>query len=204
MEDVFAGLDAAGALCVRANRGAMRLEQQLTGQSIIVPQGGDVLLSNGQLEGLRNTTGRCVCESAPTDLTRPEISRLATAEEARQNAAEAKQSTGETKQEAATATIEKQEPIYQVFMPPLRFDASAKIQPEPDPRMILLVRRIRVRPTLIFQGRVEGEAIVAQVMPPQPSAVAVKNKLAAPAKSQNDSVYNRVRKFFHSLWSSIS
>jgi hypothetical protein len=201
MEDIFVGLDVAGALCVRADRGAVRIEQQLTGQSIIVPQGGDVLLTNGQLEGLRNAPGHCVCEWAQADSARPEISRLATAEEVRQSAAESKQSTAETKSGAPVApSTEKQEPIYQVFMPPLRFDASAKIQPEPDPRMILLVRRIRVRPTLIFQGRVEGEALVAQAAPPQPSP-AQKPK---PSAAQNDSVVDRVRKFFRNLWSSSS
>jgi hypothetical protein len=51
----------------------------------------------------------------------------------------------------------KEEPVYEVIMPPLIYDARAKEQPEVDPTMIVLVRRVRVRPTLIFQGRVEGE-----------------------------------------------
>ncbi|HZV60350.1 MAG TPA: hypothetical protein VFF42_08405 [Candidatus Eremiobacteraceae bacterium] len=197
MEDIFVGLDAAGSMCLRANRGAVRLEQQLTGQSIIVPQGGEISLNNGQLEGLRNTTGRCLCEFTQTDMQRPEVSRLATEEEVRSSAAETK------KTESDKTSEEKQEPVYQVFMPPLRFDASAKIQPEPDPRMILLVRRIRVRPTLIFQGRVEGEAVAAQPGPgvaQQPKPVAA----ATPAKNPPGSLANRVRKFFHGLWGSSS
>lgn len=195
MEDIFVGLDAAGALCVRANRGAVRIEQQLTGQSIIVPQGGDVLLANGQLEGLRNTPGRCVCELSQADSAGHEISRLATTEEVRERAAETKPNS------SVPPSAEKREPIYQVFMPPLRFDASAKIQPEPDPRMILLVRRIRVRPTLIFQGRVEGEAIVAQAAPPSPNPAAISaTQKPNPSAAQNDSVINRVRTFFHRLW----
>ena len=44
-------------------------------------------------------------------------------------------------------------------MPPLRYDASAKVQDEPDPKLIVLVRRVRVRPTLIFQSRVEGDPL---------------------------------------------
>jgi len=51
-------------------------------------------------------------------------------------------------------------------MPPLVYDANAKVQPEIDPRMIILVRRVRVRPTLIFQGRVEGVAVAAVTPPP--------------------------------------
>ncbi len=41
-EDVLVGLDSVGAMCIRANKGAVRLEQQLTGQSVLVPQTGDV------------------------------------------------------------------------------------------------------------------------------------------------------------------
>jgi len=202
MEDIFVGLDSTGSMCLRASRGAVRLEQQLTGQSIIVPQGGEILLNNGQLEGLRNTVGRCICEFMHPDAQRPEFSRLATEEEVRTTEAETKKS------EPVKPPEEKQEPVYQVFMPPLRFDASAKIQPEPDPRMILLVRRIRVRPTLIFQGHVEGEAVAVHAAQSVPApGVAQQSKpvaAATPAKNPPDSLASRVRKFFHGLWSSPS
>jgi len=36
-------------MCIRANRGAIRVEQQLTGQSVLIPQAGDVLLLNDSL-----------------------------------------------------------------------------------------------------------------------------------------------------------
>jgi len=61
-EDVLVGLDSAGAMCIRANKGAVRIEQQLTGQSVLVPQSGDVSLSNGQIESLRTAAGSCTCE----------------------------------------------------------------------------------------------------------------------------------------------
>src|SRR5271170_7079146 len=61
-QDVLIGFDAPGAMCVRATSGAIRLEQQLTGQNVIVPQGGDIILNDGKLEGLRNTAGRCACD----------------------------------------------------------------------------------------------------------------------------------------------
>ena len=44
-----------------------------------------------------------------------------------------------------------------MIMPPMRFDANAKVQAEPDPRLMMIVRRVRVRPSLVFQGRVEEE-----------------------------------------------
>jgi len=36
--DALVGFDTAGAMCIRANRGAVRLEQQLTGQSVLIPR----------------------------------------------------------------------------------------------------------------------------------------------------------------------
>ena len=62
-------------------------------------------------------------------------------------------------------------------MPPLRFDANAKVQPEPDPRLMVIVRRVRVRPTLVFQGRVEEEAVAtAAATPPAPPPLATAPK----------------------------
>jgi hypothetical protein len=195
-QDVLVGFDTAGAMCVRANRGAVRLEQQLTGQTILVPQAGDVLVLNGQLESLRTSAGRCSCESqvvkaAPLPAT--EVSRLATSDELRQKPANATSSGSSAPAEKARAN---EEPIYQVFMPPLVYDIHAKAQPEFDPKMIVLVRRVRVRPTLIFHGRVEGETVAAVTPPPSPAPTA--SKPAAPA---SDSLMERVRNFVRKLWS---
>jgi hypothetical protein len=195
--EFLVGFESAGIMCVRTYRGAMRLEQQLSGQSVMVPQGGDVTLANGQIDALGNGAGRCNCElqiaKAPVvPLPRNEMPPM-TAESAR----------GETARNSGDAAGEKpsqkEEPIYTVDMPPLRFDASAKVQPEPDPRLMVIVRRVRVRPTLIFQGRVEGEALTtAVVTPPQPPS---RNPPAnaAPAPAQG-SVVDRVRSFFRKLW----
>jgi hypothetical protein len=201
--DVLVGFDAAGAMCIRANRGAVRLEQQLTGQSVFIPQAGDVLLLNGQLDGLRTSVGHCACELQAAKVTpppQPEVSQPATADEARQKAPEAKPNTPSAAAEPAPAT---EEPVYHVFMPPLIYDAKAKVQPEVDPRMIVLVRRVRVRPTLIFQGRVVGVAIAAVTPAPTPAPAAAANA-AKPAAPASDSFVNRVRNFVRKLWSSSS
>ncbi|HEY1924759.1 MAG TPA: hypothetical protein VGG58_05870 [Candidatus Acidoferrum sp.] len=273
-EDALIGFDAPGVMCVRATSGAIRLEQQLTGQNVIVPQGGDILLNNGALDGLANVGGHCECElplakGAPP----PELSRIATPEEIRQRDAEkaaiaaaekdaaerdasdkaaadkaaaekatadklaadqaaAERASREAAQKAAqqppppapTATTtaknsapKAQEPIYQVFMPPLSFDAKASAQPENfDPKFIVLVRRVRVKPTLIFKGTVEGDATVAkQVSAVKPLAGTTKPGSAAapgatpapaPAKPaatppQDDSVVKRVRNYIRHLFS---
>ena len=200
-EDVLVGFQAPGGMCIRANRGAIRVEQQLTGQSVIIPQTGDVLLPDSQIEGLRNGAGHCVCElqtakAAPAPQL--EMSRPATAEEVRKNALGAKADPPAPAEKPAV----KEEPIYQVFMPPLIYDAKAKVQPEVDPKMIILVRRVRVRPTLIFQGRVEGEMIVAATpaLPSAPGDAAPGSPLK-PSAPANDSFFDRVRNFLRKLWS---
>ena len=186
-QDLLVGLGAAGAMCVRANSGAVRIEQQLTGQSVLLPQGANVQLLNGQIDSLQASGGRCSCELQAGP---PEISRLASRDEVR---------AAKPPAEKAAA---KEEPIYQVFMPPLAFQASAAVQPEPDPRLILLVRRVRVRPTLIFQGRVEGEAVAsAAVAPPPataPGAAGIAPQKNAPAAGY--SVVDRVRSLLHRIW----
>jgi hypothetical protein len=214
-EDLTVGFDAAGAMCVRTASGAVRLEQQLTGQSALVPQNGDVLIANGQLDALRAASGHCSCEvqvaaasppPAPSS-TRPEVSVLATPEDIRRRQAEANLQPQPPVTQKPDAT---QEPIYQVFMPPLAYDATAKVQRDFDPRFILLVRRVRVRPTLIFQGRVEGDpVVVANGATPRNPAPAnpQSNQQATPKptpQDADDTVLNRVRSFFHRLWTSGS
>ena len=198
-EDTLVGLDAFGAMCIRANKGAVRIEQQLTGQSVLVPQSGDVSLTNGQLESLHTSAGSCVCDVLqplqPTIST--EVSKLATPEELKKKPAEKKPAPPSTDPPAKT---DKEEPVYQVFMPPLHYDANAKVQDDFDPNLIVLVRRVRVRPTLIFQGRVEGDPVVAQSVFPANTA----KPAAAQAKPADDSTWNRVRTFFKKIWSPSS
>jgi hypothetical protein len=206
-QDALIGLDSSGSMCIRANKGAVRIEQQFTGQSVIVPQSGDVSLTNGQLESLRNSAGHCSCElqqRVPSPRNSAEVSVLATAEEVKKKAAE--QKTLEPKGVPSTAnpsrSAERQEPVYQVFMPPLHYDASAKVQPDYDPSLIVLVRRVRVRPALIFQGRVEGDPVIAQTNPPV--APDAQKRDSAQQKASEESTWDRVRTFFRKLLSPSS
>src|SRR5882762_9046832 len=129
-QDILVGFDTPGAMCIRANRGAVRLEQQLTGQSIVVPQAGNVLVLNGQLDSLRTGAGHCACEpqmAKATPSPEVEVSRLATTEELRKKVSDPKTAPETVVAEKSRA---KEEPIYQVFMPPLVYNAIAKVQPE--------------------------------------------------------------------------
>jgi soluble P-type ATPase len=210
-QDVLVGIDAAGAICIRAASGAVRLEQQLTGQSVIVPQNGDVLIPNGQLDALSAVAGHCSCElqvatASPPPAPPPstlEVSTVAATEDSQKKQSEAKPLAS---QPAPQKPLAKQGPIYQVFMPPLTYDAVAKVQPEFDPKFIVLVRRVRVRPNLIFRGRVEGNPVVvaSSTAPPNPAGPDLHlNQQTAPkaaAPNQNESLLTRVRNFFRRLW----
>src|SRR5262249_30985056 len=85
-QETIVGLDNEGALTIRAVSGAVRVEHQLTGQSVIVPQNSDVLLLNGQLTDLRPGAGRSACElgSLKTQELPPQVSVPATTEEVKQ------------------------------------------------------------------------------------------------------------------------
>jgi hypothetical protein len=68
--DITLGLDLNDALCVRATSGALRLEQQFTGEGLIVPQAGDFLIPSGKLMPTAGLAGNCDCtalhaQSAP-------------------------------------------------------------------------------------------------------------------------------------------
>jgi hypothetical protein len=208
-QDILAGFDTPGLMCVRANRGALRLEEQFGSQSVMVPQGGDVLLANGQLQGMRSNSGLCACESfesaaGPPNPIGPEISLLANSEDLKKNAA--------PRQPAPKAAVNPPapdlgngpavEPTYQIFMPPLRYDSAAKVQDEPDPKLIVLVRRVRVRPTLIFQSRVEGDPLPAASLNAAKAKAEQPASKAAPAASA--SVVDRVKTFLKSLWTPSS
>jgi hypothetical protein len=205
-QDTIAGIDSGGAMCIRAARGAVRLEQQLTGQSVIVPQSGDVQILNGQLDALRQSPGHCSCELQLARLAPPasaEVSRIATAAEVRRDS---RPDLRDSRPNLPAARAERpaagEEPVYQVFVPPLVYDAKAAVQPEVDPKLIVLVRRVRVRPTLIFQGRVEGELLAVAAPPPSPLPPANPQPAAKkPAAPANDSFVDRFRSFVRRLWS---
>ena len=211
-QDALVGFETPGLMCVRASRGALRLEEQFGGQSVMVPQGGDVALTNGQLQGMRSIAGLCECESFDSAVTAansavPEISVLASSEEWKKGAAVTpRKAPPQTIVNPPAPEIGKPaaaEPVYQVFMPPLRYDSSAKVQEDFDPKLIVLVRRVRVRPTLIFQSRVEGERL------PAPASLnASKTKLEPPTAKTvapaNSSVVDRVKTFFKNLWTPSS
>jgi hypothetical protein len=234
-QDLLVGFDPTGAMCIRADSGAVRLEQQLASQSIVIPQAGEVLITNGQLDTLRSGVTHCACElqlaktlppplelraASPQEIeaskgaaaardipkaapkeTPAEISGLATPQEIQKASKEPTKAAPP----AAPKSTGSDGPVYQVYMPPLTYDANAKVQPDNfDPQFIILVRRVRVRPTLIFQGSVKDAPVIAKNTPP---ATPEKPAQTPPPQTQqknpqtNDSIFSRIRAFFRSLFS---
>src|SRR5262249_46887467 len=96
------------------------------------------------------------------------------------------------------------EPTYQVYMPALRYDASQKVQDEPDPKLILVVRRVRARRTLILERRVEGNAQRRDTKSLSASAVKPQAPAAKPTAPASIGLVDRVKSFLKSLWTPSS
>jgi hypothetical protein len=197
-QDALVGFDATGAMCVRAYRGAVRLEQQLTSQNIVVPQSSDVLLLNGQLDGLRGGGDRCSCDPQLTKYVPPPRLELTPPPPPSEEAVARPLGTGTTIEALPLDRPATNDgPVYQFNVPPLVYNANAEVQPEVDMSKLTVVRRVRVRPTLIFQGRVEGD--LPALAPTVPASHPPANNPAKPATA-NDSVVDRMVHFVRKLW----
>jgi hypothetical protein len=197
--EILVGFESPGMMCIHTYRGALRVEQQLSGRSVIVPQGVDVMLANAQIDAMRNGTGQCRCElriAKSRTIPAPGTTAAVRAGETGNSEAAPNPSDAAASDEKPE---KKEEPIYTVIMPPLLFDAKAKVQAEPDPRLMVIVRRVRVRPSLVFQGRVEEQPVAtAAATPPQPPVASAPANSVVPAPQ--GSVVDRVRSFFRKLW----
>ena len=192
--DTVVGVEPDGSIGIHAARGAVRLEQQLTGQSLVVPQSSEVLLAGGQLDALREARGACRCEpvfarAAPPAPTPPQVGAVASG-------------AGESaKTEAAKKELPKpavEEPTWTVLMPPLTFDAN-KPPPALQPRAetILLVREVRVQPAAVFNGRVEQPAIIPSAAPVE----SAKAEIAPVEEKKSGGGFGaRLRNFFRRLF----
>jgi hypothetical protein len=191
--DTTLGLDQEGEMCVLTTRGAMRVEPQFGGQSLIVPQGGVVSFSDGQIESLRSDASSCSCDfpRASMEHPRPSPSREITA-------LSHPIQPNRKKPDTATPPAHSQEPVYTVIMPPLSFDANSPAPPpDPSPDMMLLVHEIRMRPTVVFHGHVNPALVRAA--PSAPAALPPPRPVEDRRAKPQPSLMTRLRYFFHKL-----
>jgi hypothetical protein len=193
------GLQQDGEMCVLTASGAMRVETQFSDQSMIIPQGGTATLAGGQIESLQPDASACSCDfprahmespkSAPPSRSQPVLDVGALAPPLPPQHTK----TDNVPPPSASAG----EPVYTVLMPPLSFDAnSPEPPPDPAPETILLVREVRLRPTVEFRGHVNpapSQTVAVHVSPPAPTPA-----VDRPAESQ-PGVFDRVRNFFRRL-----
>jgi hypothetical protein len=196
--DSTLGLDQSGEMCILADRGAMRVEPQFAGQSIIVPQGGIANLSGGQIESLKGDASTCSCNFQRPVADQPKAPAPAPEVSTREFAALSHPVQPELKKSEASAPASSPEPVYTVLMPPLTFDANSPAPPpDPSPETILLVREVRMRPSVVLHGHVNPAPVQT---PPAPSETAAP---PAPADARRtDSppgLMTRVRNFFRKL-----
>ncbi len=152
--DVIVGLDQNNSLCVLAATGAVQLEQQFSGQRMIVPQSGDFSLQNGQLLPVVDTGGSCKCALVPMVAPgqpsgpAPETAMLVPSADAHPVAQPGQQQIAQAP--AVNA------PAYRIDLPPLVYSSAMPTPPDiPTDETAALVREVRDEPDWEFTGHVE-------------------------------------------------
>lgn len=180
--DLSVGLEESGRMCVHPADGALRLEPQFGGDTIVVPQGMEATLQEGRLAGLAESGEACACNalSAKRKSAGPD-----TGLQARVNlppvlppASKAEEKKAAPPPPAAPPAPFEQ-PIWKVYMPPLSYDASSPsgepqpakpaAMPPPSAETALLFREVYAEPVIRLTGVVTGPA-------PKQAAVAKSSK----------------------------
>lgn len=71
--ETMIGLSQKGDMCLNALHGAARIEQQFSGQSLLVPQFEEMTLSGGQVTSLNTSSAPCGCRSDIARARKPQI-----------------------------------------------------------------------------------------------------------------------------------
>jgi hypothetical protein len=217
--DAVIGLEPDGAMCVMAERGAMRLENQFTGETLVIPQSGEFALLDGELAPVRVGATPCRCDApvarqpvlfAEQPPAEPATEPVASDESPRRLVpAGALGPPGEIpprahRSEPATtiAAPPAAEPAeWRAEMPPLVFEAARpEYVPRAEPEYALLIREVRVRPDLVFRGRVDSGygGAVARRPEPRPARVEV----SEPRESGN--AFRKLGRFFKRIFGGSS
>jgi hypothetical protein len=207
LRDTTLGLEPGGEMCVLTARGALRVEPQFAEQSILVPQGGSVSLSGGQVSSLQADASACSCDyprahlDAPAPATPPASASAARSQPPLDIGLLASPVAPPRRKidNVPPPSASGKEPVYTVLMPALSFSANApEPPPAPAPETIMLAREVRLRPLYEYRGRVNPAPEQAAVPPsqPLPTASASHEKQSPPSKP---SLLDRMRNFFRSL-----
>jgi hypothetical protein len=211
--DLIVGLASSGAMCVTSSQGAVRIAQQLSDESVLVPQGGAISLADGELAPAA-PAGACSCEvqlarnapPAPPFEIPPAVETTEAPQPSQLSAPARPVDSAPPPPAAPVASADNDQPVYQVFMPPLTFNAdSPASSTDPTPQIILIVRHARVHPGAIFAGVVEAEDLPLASSPvsSNPPARAQQSPGRAAATGR-PGVYQRVRNYLRNLFGNSS
>jgi hypothetical protein len=206
--ELTVGLDQSGEMCVLTAHGAMRVEPQFSAQSMIVPQGGTVSLSGGQIDSLQVDASACSCDyprahmEAPASKPAPPPHSRPAAQDVGALASPLPPQSRRTENSAPPTASAAGEPVYTVLMPPLSFDANSPASPpDPAPETILLVREVRLRPSVEFRGHVNPAPTQAVARPAPPQSASAPAPSDDPPPASPRTFFERVRTFFRRLTS---
>ena len=203
--DLTVGLDQNDLLCVIASSGAVRLEQQLSGEHVIIPEAGDFSINSAQLLPVANVGRSCQCaatpEAMPASAPRaapPQIAAVAPAPSAPDG-------SDADRQAAPSAP----QPVHQIDAP-VAFSANGVASPpppKPTAESAMLVREVHADPDWEFTGQVESSefardlsralGVNGQSAPPdsRPGKASAK-PTAAPAKKPHRSLWAALKSIF--------
>jgi hypothetical protein len=210
-DDLSVGLEESGKMCVHAASGALRLEPQFGGESIVVPQGMEAALRDGQLASLAETGRGCACDALDARRAAPAMPANAVARipvGAGAPPATEPASPGAEKKSAEPApSAPGEQPIWKVYMPPLTYNAGEEKSsapakgaslPPPSPQTALLFREVYVEPVIVWRGEVEAPAKEKPAAAAANQASAAEKSAERPAKKPSFGA--RVASFFRRLF----
>lgn len=210
-DDLSVGLEESGKMCVHAASGALRLEPQFGGESIVVPQGMEATLRDGQLASLAGPPQGCACDALESPRAAPPMPATAAAQipigGGAPPASEPAPQSAEKKAPEPAPSAPGEQPIWKVYMPPLTYNAgeekstaSAKgaSLPPTSPQMALLFREVYVEPVIVWRGEVEAPAKEAPTATAAKTTPAAASSAGQPAKKPSFGA--RLANFFRRLF----
>jgi len=200
--DVTVGLGPTGEMCIRAKSGAVRVGQQLSGESLIVPQFGGLTLSGGQINAVSASAPGCTCEADAARLSPPRANASQPPLSGSDNRGalgtenfQIPQISNPLHQSLGLADVNApplSEPPVMIIMPPLVFNASNPDEPaDAALETVALARSVRVRQDTIIHGTVEPKGISGST----PTA-----KTNSDSNADHPGVFARIGGFFRRLF----
>lgn len=152
--DIIVGLDQNDSLCVLATVGAVELEQQFSGQRLIIPEAGDFSLQGGQLVPVVDAGQSCQCAAVPQVVPAEPLAAPETAVEL--SPPSAPHPVAPELQQQIVQAPPVNAPVYKIDLPPMVYSSAVPSPPDlPTQETAILIRDVHDDPDWEFTGRVE-------------------------------------------------